>query len=350
MSENKKRKNFSHFVTVLASAATIIAAVFTVIGYFKTSNNLNEDSYKIENNNGVIIDVNRNEGNILIDPSNNDNISLITEEILDFSSAGFYPTSEKCVVVDSSQNTYYNKGLVLNTQFDNESDNSKILTNINFIIDSLNEISIYEIDYIPVDFNDGISIYAINNGNVDIKNHSIELSTTFNSIWDGKNDLYYETENNILLDLAYGEVKEIHQYSYDELSKIFGEKEGWLHVFATKTDNRMINFEPFICNIVREGRDFYSIINQGGGGVDENIVPIFVNAETLEVEILNKNPNIENNRITELQFLILSNKSINLCFHLELTFSDSTKCVTKNYSSNILIPKYDDKNDYYLLR
>lgn len=353
--KNKIQKKWASTVTILAAIATILAAIFTVIGYFKTSDNTYENRYETENNNGVIIDVNNNNGDIVIDPSkiNNDSISLIVEEVLDLSCAGFYPLAEECIVSDDSQNTYYKKGLVLNTQFNNESNNSKIITNINFVIDNISELKSYEIDFIPIDFDNGISIYAINNGNIDIKNYSIELSTTFNNIWDGDNNFDCETNNSILLDLAYGEVKEIRQYSYSELAEIFGERESWLHVFAANTDNRMINFEPFICNIVCDKYDehgFYSIINEGDSGAHENTVPIFVDGETLGVQILNKNPKIENNGITEVQFLILPNKSINLNFHLELTFSDDTNIITQNYCSNILIPIYDDDGDYSLLR
>lgn len=229
--KNKIQKKWASTVTILAAISTILAAIFTVIGYFKTSDNTYENIYETENNNGVIIDVNNNNGDIVIDPSkiNNDSISLIVEEVLDLSCAGFYPLAKECIVSDYSQNTYYKKGLVLNTQFNNESNNSKIITNINFVIDNISELNSYEIDFIPIDFDDGISIYAINNGNIDIKNYSIELSTTFNNVWDGDNNFDCETNNSILLDLAYGEVKEIRQYSYSELAEILvKEKVGYM--------------------------------------------------------------------------------------------------------------------------
>jgi hypothetical protein len=351
----KLQKKQVSIIAIISTVFTILAAIYTIKGYYKASENTHNDSYEMDNNNnnGIIIDLDNNEGNIIIDSSkSNNNISLIAEDILDLSCAGFYPKAEECIVVDDNQNTYYKKGLVLNTQFNNESNNSKIITNINFAIDSISELNSYEIDFIPIDFEDGISIYAINNGNVNINNYCMELSTTFNDIWDGNNDFDCETKDNISLDLAYGEVKEIHQYSYSELVEIFGERENWLHVFATNTNNKVINFESFICNIVCDiynEHGFSSIINQGGDGLDENIVPIFVDGETLEIELLNKNSKIENNGVTEVQFLILPNKSMKLGFHLELTFSDNTKSVTQNYNSNILVPIYDDEGDYYLL-
>lgn len=155
------------------------------------------------------------------------------------------------------------------------------------------------------------------------------------------------------LELVGGEVKEIKRYSINELSNIFGGDEGWLHIFLlAQNDSKLINFEKFICNIIyeKDTNSFYSIINQGGDGISDSIVPVFVNSGTSRAEVINRHPEIKSKGITQIQFLILPKQSMRLNYHIEIVFSDESKIVTKDYSANILVPVYDDSDDYYLLR
>ena len=348
--ENDKEKTWKN-IEKMALIITTLAAILAIIGFFSSSESVPTKNYEVENNDGAIVDENNGTINFNYLEENDDNISLIREELLDLSYAGIYPVSMEGMV-NREGNIYYKKGAVIDTEFENKSNNSKIITDIDFVIDNIAEIEYYEVDFVPIDFEDGISIYATNNGNVDIENSSVKLGTTFNDIWDEKNDINFETMNSLKLELSHGEVSEIYQYSYADLLKIFngGNKSGWLHVFIVDTKGAMINFEPFICNIVCDDLGIYSIINQGGDGQQDNIIPIFLDGKTQKVEIVNNHPEINSHGVTQIQFLVLPNQSMKIDFHIDIVFNDNTKVESERYTANFLVPIYDDANDYLLLR
>lgn len=344
------RKKFWKRVEKMALIITSLAAIVTIIG-FLFSVNSTSNSYDENNNTGMIINGNYGTINFNYSEYVDDNISLIWEELLDLSYAGIYPLSREGMV-DVNYCTYYKKGAVINLEFENKSNYSKIITNIDFIVNDITEIGNCEVDFIPVDFEENISIYAINNGNTDIEDLKIELGSTFNDIWGRESDINYETMDSLILELSHGEIRKICQYSYNDLLRIFNARNdyGWLHVFVNNSNNKMINFEPFICNIVYDVAGIYSIINQGGGGPYNEVIPIFIDGKTSKIEMVNNHPEIKRNGTTGIQFLILPNKSIEIDFQIEIGFSDNTKVESKKYTARFLVPIYNDDNDYLLLQ
>lgn len=358
MAGNKKKykkRNWKKIVRI-SVIITIISGGLAIIEFFWTKSDTEKSKYVISSNTGMTNGEFVNEGTINNYYESKDEktqIALSGEELQDLSYAGLYPLSQEAKVIDENNNIYYKKGVILNTEINNQNENMDSIKEINFVINNMNTLSNDEIDFIPVDYEDGISIYAINNGNTDIKNYEIELAATFNDDWDERDDITCESKDSLTLELVEGEVKEIKRYSINELSNIFGRNEGWLHIFSsTHNDSKLINFEKFICNIVyeKDTDSFYSIINQGGEEISDSIVPIFVSSETSGSEVINRHPKINSKGITQIQFLILPEQSMRLNYHIEIVFSDESKIATKDYSANILVPVYDDSDDYYLLR
>lgn len=358
MADNKKKykkRNWKKIVRI-SVIITIISGGLAIIDFFWTKSDTEKSKYVISSNTGMAVGEIVNEGTINNYYESKDEktqIALSSEELQDLSYAGLYPLSKEAKVIDENNNIYYKKGVILNTEINNQNENMDSIKEINFVINNMNTLCNDEIDFIPVDYEDGISIYAINNGNTDIKNYEIELAATFNDDWDERDDITCESKDSLTLELVEGEVKEIKRYSINELSNIFGRNEGWLHIFSsTHNDSKLINFEKFICNIVyeKDTDSFYSIINQGGEEISDSIVPIFVNSETSGAEVINRHPKINSKGITQIQFLILPEQSMRLNYHIEIVFSDESKIATKDYSANILVPVYDDLDDYYLLR
>lgn len=233
----------------------------------------------------------------------------------------------------------------------NEDINQKTITDSNLIIDNFETINSAEIEFFPVQFDNRICIYAINNGNQDIKNADIEIGSTFNDIWDGEENIEICTTNKINCSLKYGEVKEILNFSIDDIKKIFGDrKQGWLHIFKFNDTNNIISFDKFICNIAYDEYTGFSVfINQGGGFVDNNYIPIFVNCDNNDSEVFAYHPKIEGEGIADLLFVFLPNRSGKFKFHLELKFSDDSEYESEVFEADIIVPIYEDENDYVQL-
>lgn len=357
--DNKKKTHKRRMWKKITRTSVIIAIIsggLAIIEFFWPKSDTVKNDYTISSDTGTAVGEIVNKGTINNYYESKDEktqITLSSEELQDLSYAGLYPLSEEAKVIDENNNIYYKKGVILNTEINNQNENMDSIKEIDFVIDNMNTLSNFEIDFIPVDYEDSICIYAINNGNTDIKNYKIELASTFNDNWDEKNDITYESKDSLTLELVGGEVKEIKRYSINELSNIFGGDEGWLHIFLlAQNDSKLINFEKFICNIIyeKDTNSFYSIINQGGDGISDSIVPVFVNSGTSRAEVINRHPEIKSKGITQIQFLILPKQSMRLNYRIEIVFSDESKIVTKDYSANILVPVYDDSDDYYLLR
>ena len=373
MGEDKKMKLIKIF-EIVASIIIAILAVTSVV-FFVGKNNVNNSdrafagddniitneeqnvsvsgdenifNYDTENNHEMVGNVT---GNVYINSQENNKIELISEELCDISSAGAYPDIEDGkAIIDNAE--YYKKGIVLRMLLNNESNYTKSITKVIFVTNDLRELKIYEIDFVPVDFNDYVSIYAINNGGIDITDVPILLGATFNDIWDGTEDITYEFSDSLTLDLLSGEIKEIRRYNFNELKDCFADKEGWLHVIAISNDNNIVNFNKFICNIVHDTyteSEFYSQINQGGDG-GYNFIPIYIDVKSKQIEEKNTYPIIDSNGITVLDFVVFPDSTVDLDFMIEIDFSDNTKIVSDCYSAKILVPIYDDIYDYSSLQ
>lgn len=356
--KEKNKWNWKKISLIVVTLTSIIGGgLLNIFNFFEKKDTI-EDINDMDFFSGdKSVNIGKMNGNINIDHENesedNDKkIELLNEEVNDLSTIGAYPTSGDSLIIEND-NKFYKKGIVINFLLRNPGKETKTIKECSIIIDNVSDISVPELVLFPVENEDGISIYAMNNGSADLTNESICIKSTFNNDWRETSNVVYKSKDEIMLSLSYGEVKVVHKYRKSDLDNIFADSEksgaNWLHIFNTMSES-VYQFGNIICNIEQYDNGYGAFINQGGGGFIGDIIPIFVDGNKTTAEFINTYPQIYSKATKNLLFLLLPDKSMNIKFKIKVDFSDGTTVSSDLFAENILVPIYEDADDYYKLR
>lgn len=355
--KEKNKWNWKKISLIVVTLTSIIGGgLLNIFNFFEKKDTI-EDINDMDFFSGdKSVNIGKMNGNINIDhekeaEDKDKKIELLNAEVNDLSTIGAYLTSGDSLILEND-NKFYKKGIVINFSLRNPGEEIKTIKECSIIIDNVSDINVPELVLFPVENEDGISIYAMNNGSADLNNESICIKSTFNNDWRESSNVVYKSKDEIMLSLSYGEVKVVHKYKKSDLDNIFedSDKNGiWLHVFSSRSDSA-IQFGDFICNIVQYDGGYDAFINQGGSSWTDKIIPIFVDGNKTTAEIINTYPQIYSKATKNLLFLLLPDKSMNIKFKIKVDFSDGTTVSSDLFTENILVPIYEDSDDYYKLR
>lgn len=311
--KNKKKKSiFNKRIGIIASV------VATVLAIFEIAPKIHEMTSKITVSN------------------------LQTE---DLSSAGIYLTPEDACITTHDDSKICKKGAMLHTLIKNPKSSNETIKECNLVVTEINKLEESNVVYFPVTFEDSIGVYAVNSGNINSDEYSIKFMLTFDDTFaDSNSNIEYKTEDSVAINLLPGEAKEVCNYTFDELDKVFAGRQlnmGWGHIIANINDE-----EIFVGNIAKTGDGYASFINQGGEG-PYKAIPIYLKCEdTDNPEIKNNFPDLPNNSTTPVDFLLLPDESVEVRFYFDITFSNGDQAKSPVETVKICVPIYEDEYDY----
>lgn len=326
-----KKKNEKNIGTKLAFISTVIMIIVGIIDIINAPPNLFQGVI------GAIESITRAFGKI----------SIVDIQADDLSTAGIYLTPEESRVIASDNSMIYKKGCIQHVLIKNPKHINETIKECKLVITSIEKTEESNVVYFPVTFDDSIGIYAVNNGNVASDKNCVNLKSTFSDTFFRTGaEMESKTENSVGVSLQSGEAKEIYNYTFDALDKVFDGREentGWLHIFAEIGDQKIM-----IGNITKAGSRYESFINQGGQA-PAKAIPVYINYDKQDIEIRNNFPEISNNSTTVVDFMLLPDESVKIGFYFEIIFSNGDKAESPKETVNISVPIYEDEMDYQAL-